>query len=90
VALVVADAALHALHVPAHSPSRGRPGAAPAEVCDYGAVIISGLPIADGKLHTPARGQGLMRMSLLGTDGAGPWITGTGNGACPICRSHGT
>jgi hypothetical protein len=43
-------------------------------------VIISGLPIADGKLHTPARGQGLMRMSLLGTDGAGPRITGTGNG----------
>jgi NDMA-dependent alcohol dehydrogenase len=36
-------------------------------LCDYGAVVMSGLPIANGKPRTHARGQGLMRMSLLGT-----------------------
>jgi S-(hydroxymethyl)glutathione dehydrogenase/alcohol dehydrogenase len=36
-------------------------------LCDYGAVIMSGLPITDGKPRTHARGEGLMRMSLLGT-----------------------
>lgn len=36
-------------------------------LCDYGAVIMTGLPIADGKPRVHARGEGLMRMSLLGT-----------------------
>jgi S-(hydroxymethyl)glutathione dehydrogenase/alcohol dehydrogenase len=36
-------------------------------LCDYGAVIMSGLPITDGKPRARARGQGLMQMSLLGT-----------------------
>jgi S-(hydroxymethyl)glutathione dehydrogenase/alcohol dehydrogenase len=36
-------------------------------LCDYGAVIMSGLPITDGKARTHARGQGVARMSLLGT-----------------------
>src|SRR6202047_1337243 len=36
-------------------------------LCDYGAVVMSGLPIANGKPRTHARGQGLMRLSLLGT-----------------------
>jgi S-(hydroxymethyl)glutathione dehydrogenase/alcohol dehydrogenase len=36
-------------------------------LCDYGAVIMSGLPIADGRPRTHARGRGLKRMSLLGT-----------------------
>ena len=36
-------------------------------LCDYGAFIMDGLPIADGKPRTHARGQGLKRMSLLGT-----------------------
>jgi NDMA-dependent alcohol dehydrogenase len=36
-------------------------------LCDHGAVIMSGMPIADGKPRTHAQGQGLARMSLLGT-----------------------
>jgi len=36
-------------------------------LCDYGAVIMSGLPISDGRPRTHARGEGLKRMSLLGT-----------------------
>ncbi|GAB5006523.1 NDMA-dependent alcohol dehydrogenase [Mycobacterium avium subsp. hominissuis] len=36
-------------------------------LCDYGAVIMAGMPIVDGKPRTHARGQGLARMSLLGT-----------------------
>jgi NDMA-dependent alcohol dehydrogenase len=36
-------------------------------LCDYGAVIMTGLPIADGKPRAHARGQGLRRVSLLGT-----------------------
>ena len=36
-------------------------------LCDYGALIMGGLPIVDGKPRTHARGQGLCRMSMLGT-----------------------
>ena len=36
-------------------------------LCDRGAAIMAGIPIADGKPRTHARGQGLGRMSLLGT-----------------------
>lgn len=36
-------------------------------LCDYGAVIMAGMPITDGKPRTHARGEGLARLSMLGT-----------------------
>jgi len=36
-------------------------------LCDYGATIMTGLPISDGNPRTRARGVGLRRMSMLGT-----------------------
>ena len=36
-------------------------------LCNYGAVIMAGWPITDGKPRVHARGQGLARLSLLGT-----------------------
>jgi S-(hydroxymethyl)glutathione dehydrogenase/alcohol dehydrogenase len=36
-------------------------------LCDYGAVVMAGMPIADGKHRAHARGQGVLQMSLLGT-----------------------
>ncbi len=38
-----------------------------SQLCDYGAVIMEGLPIDDGKFRVHARGQGVHTMSLLGT-----------------------
>jgi S-(hydroxymethyl)glutathione dehydrogenase/alcohol dehydrogenase len=36
-------------------------------LCDYGAVIMDGLPITDGIARVHARGQDLRQLSLLGT-----------------------
>ncbi|WP_067674497.1 NDMA-dependent alcohol dehydrogenase [Nocardia miyunensis] len=36
-------------------------------LCDYGAKIMDGMPIVDGKPRKHARGQGLASVSLLGT-----------------------
>lgn len=38
-----------------------------AQLCDYGAVIMNGLPISDGTHRVHARGQGVLQYSLLGT-----------------------
>lgn len=38
-----------------------------SQLCDYGAVIMEGMPISDGQFRAHARGQGLHQMSLLGT-----------------------
>lgn len=36
-------------------------------LCDYGAIIMEGLPIADQTARVHARGEGLRQMSMLGT-----------------------
>jgi S-(hydroxymethyl)glutathione dehydrogenase/alcohol dehydrogenase len=36
-------------------------------LCDYGAVIMEGLPISDGVARVRARGQDLRQLSLIGT-----------------------
>jgi len=38
-----------------------------SQLCDYGAVIMEGYPITDGKPRVHARGEGLRQLSLLGT-----------------------
>jgi NDMA-dependent alcohol dehydrogenase len=38
-----------------------------SQLCDYGAVVMSGLPISDGKARVHVRGQDVYQMSLLGT-----------------------
>jgi NDMA-dependent alcohol dehydrogenase len=38
-----------------------------SQLCDYGAVIMEGLPITDGIARVRARGQGLRQMSMIGT-----------------------
>lgn len=37
-----------------------------SQLCDYGAVVMSGLPISDGKARVRVRGQDVYQMSLLG------------------------
>jgi S-(hydroxymethyl)glutathione dehydrogenase/alcohol dehydrogenase len=37
------------------------------QLCDYGALIMEGLPISDGKARVHARGQDVGQMSTLGT-----------------------
>src|SRR5215831_19051581 len=39
-------------------------------LCDYGAIIMEGLPIADQVARVRARGEGLRQVSMLGTYGA--------------------
>jgi S-(hydroxymethyl)glutathione dehydrogenase/alcohol dehydrogenase len=38
-----------------------------SQLCDYGAIIMDGLPITDQEPRVHARGQGLRQLSLLGT-----------------------
>lgn len=38
-----------------------------SQLCDYGAVIMDGLPISNGKARVHARGQDVRTLSLLGT-----------------------
>ena len=38
-----------------------------SQLCDYGAIIMDGLPITDQVPRVHARGQGLRQLSLLGT-----------------------
>jgi NDMA-dependent alcohol dehydrogenase len=38
-----------------------------SQLCDYGAIIMEGLPVTDGVARVHARGQGLRQMSMLGT-----------------------
>jgi NDMA-dependent alcohol dehydrogenase len=38
-----------------------------SQLCDYGAIIMEGLPISDGQARVHARGQDLKQMSMIGT-----------------------